>query len=213
MKRIIEVLKRGEEVEYGFLGVMPERAVDKKQREGVLLVDVVSGAPAKRDGKLAPKDTLLAVNGTPIRDSDELFLALGMELAGARVKLDIRRAGTGQAETVEVTLGKFLVSGKPIASSLGKRPFVRGLRVDDTCLLIQKPPGSVEVAAGVLVTDVQSNSAAAKAKFRPGEIITHVNGTAVVTPAAFYREMQGRVGPLELTLYGVNGDAPKVKIE
>jgi serine protease Do len=212
MKRIIDVLKRGEEVEYGFLGVQPDRPPDQKPRDGVLLVSVVPGSPAKRDGRLNPKDTLLAVNGTPIRDDADLFLAVGVELAGTRVTIDVRRAGTGEREKVEVTLGKFLVFGKPIVSSLGNRPFVRGLRVDDTCVLAQQS-GRAEITAGVLVTDVQSNSAAAKAKFRQGEIITHVNGTPVFTPAAFYREMQGRGGAVELTLYGVNGDAPKVTIE
>ncbi len=209
MKRIIEVLKRGEEVEYGFLGVvLRERA---GAADGVVLRSVSTGSPAKRDAQLDGGDAILAVNGTPVREPDDLFLAVGMELAGAKVKLDVRRAD-GKRETVAVTLAKFYVPGVKIASSPGKRPWVRGLRVDDASLLVQQPPRRDEIPPGVVVAGVEPNSPAAKAKFRPGEIITHVNGVAVLTPAAFYREVLDRNGPFEFTLYSLTPGEPAPKV-
>src|SRR5207237_2028334 len=59
--RIIDVLARGEEVEYGFLGVGFNRA-----GRGGLSVEVVPGSPAERAG-IVKDDVILSVNGTPIR--------------------------------------------------------------------------------------------------------------------------------------------------
>jgi serine protease Do len=212
MRRILDVLKRGEEVEYGFLGVgVDERA---ERTEGVVLEHVTPGSPADLAG-LRPRHVILSVNGTPVHESDDLFLALGTQLAGATVRLEVRKPGAAGRERVEVPLAKFYVPGKRIAAGLGGRPFVRGLRVDYTSLLVQQPRSPVQrIPAGVLVSEVQAGMPAAAALLRPGDVITHVNGRPVTTPSAFYREAQGRVGPLELTL--APGDpsqpAPKVNL-
>ena len=57
--------------------------------------------------------------------NDDLMLALGTHLAGEKVRLEVHRFGTN-ATTVDVTLVKNEMPGKPIASSLGSRPRVRG---------------------------------------------------------------------------------------
>ena len=66
---------------------------------------------------------------------------------------------------------------------------------------MQQPRSPVQrIPAGVLVGEVQAGTPAAAALLRPGDVITHVNGRPVAMPAAFYREVQNRTGPLELTL-------------
>ena len=122
MRRVIDVLKRGEEVDYGFLGVAFD---DAKGNGGVILKSIGDNTPAKVDGKLMVGDVLLAVNGVPIHESDDTFLLIGRQLAGAKVKLTVRRGGFERF--AEVTLAKLYVPGKRIASSTGSRPFVRGL--------------------------------------------------------------------------------------
>jgi serine protease Do len=212
MTRIIDVLKKGEEVEYGFLGVGPETRPEPG--EGVTVQSIRLGSPAERAG-LHVRDTILAVNGVPVREADELFLALGTYLAGSRVTLDVRADKASQIKKVPVTLAKFYVPGVKIASA--KRPAFRGLRVDYTSVLAQQRQavlGDYRIPPGVLVTEVLSPSAAAAAFLKPGEVVTHVNGQAVNSPAAFYQAVGGLRGDVELTLLPTNPGqaAPKVTL-
>jgi S1-C subfamily serine protease len=194
MKRIIDVLKRGEEVEYGFLGVEPE-----PQRKGVVLRDVTAWSPAFRAG-LRPRDRVLSVNGTPIGDYEDLFLAINTAFAGSEVRVEVQSPDLA-ARTVTVALAKYFVPGPMIASR--KPPMVRGLRVDYLSVLMQMTPTVMPTqpaVGGVMVREVQAGSAAATATLRPQEVVTHVNGRAVHTPAEFYREAQKATGALELTI-------------
>ncbi|MCI0461699.1 MAG: PDZ domain-containing protein [Gemmataceae bacterium] len=209
LRRILDMLKRGEEVEYGFLGV----GVDEhgERTEGVALEQVTRGSPADLAG-LKPRHVILSVNSTAVHEADELFLALGTLMAGSKVMLEVRKPG-GAREKVEVTLARFHVPGKAIASEKLTRPFVRGLRVDYTSILVQVPhPATQHIPPGVLVDEVQPGTSAATVKLRSGEIITHVNGRAVNDPAAFYREILGRGGPVELTLASENPGKPAPKV-
>ena len=103
MKRIIEVLKSGREVEYGFLGVGFEPA--QERGDGVVLGSVAEGSPADRKG-LKAKDVILAIEGIPVHDGDDLFLALGTQLADTPVKLKVlgqgQRSALGRGDTRQV---------------------------------------------------------------------------------------------------------------
>jgi S1-C subfamily serine protease len=194
MKRIIEVLRRGEEVEYGFLGVEPE-----PQRKGVVLRDVTPWSPAFRAG-LRARDSLLSINGTPLADYEDLFLAVNTAFAGTDARIEVQ-APDQSVRTVTVSLAKYYIPGPIIASR--KPPVVRGLRVDYLSVLMQMTPTVMPnqpSVGGVMVREVQANSPAATATLRVQEVITHVNGKPVHTPAEFYREAQKATGALELTI-------------
>src|SRR5439155_9023769 len=60
LQRVLDVLKKGEEVEYGFLGVSFEPPGDKA--DGVVLRTVTEGSPADLAG-LKAGHGILAVNG------------------------------------------------------------------------------------------------------------------------------------------------------
>jgi serine protease Do len=210
MRRIIDVLKRGEEVDYGFLGVgFDERSGNGKL--GVSLTLVAKGSPADTEGRLKEGDVLIAVNGVPVHDGDDIYTSIGMHLTGTKVKLHVRQ---GKAERiVDVTLGKLYVPGNVIASSLGSRKFFRGLRVDNTTLVVQKPPRWFHIPRGVLITDVQPNTGAARVDLKAGDVITHVNGVAVTTPDAFYQAVDGVQAPVELTMYNFPQQEPPTKVQ
>src|SRR5207247_6601145 len=100
MRRIFDVLKRGEEVEYGFLGVSFPQSLEAIRNAvrngwGIPLVQVVPGSPAaspkvnlRGEQQGRPGDYILSVNSMPVRDPDDLFLFLGTQLAGSTVKLE-----------------------------------------------------------------------------------------------------------------------------
>jgi serine protease Do len=206
-RRIVAVLLRGEEVEYGFLGVGFSAI---RTTGGAALERVINGSPADDDAKLRPRDVLLAIDGQPVRDVDDAFLALGMQLAGTRIAIDIRRGG--RTLTTHATLAKFTVAGPKIASATGKRPFIRGLRVDYASILVQRPYSLLSVPPGVVISDVQPGSAAAEARLKVGDIVTQVNGQRVTTPAVFYEAAAKSEGPWELLLYGGSPNEPPTKV-
>jgi len=206
-RRIIDVLKRGEEVEYSFLGVSFEERVPDGST-GVVVGAVIPGSPAYVDAGLREKDVILSINGVALSQSDDLLVALGSQLAGSKVKLEIRRARDKQLVTRDVTLAKLYVPGKRIVSSLGHRPFFRGLRVDYTSLLAQKQPRQPTIVAGALVTEIKSNSPADRAFLKSGDVITEVNRVPVRTPQAFYDAVAKAADPIELTLYNPPPEPP-----
>jgi serine protease Do len=211
LRQAVDILKRGEEVEYGFLGVTFDR---NAAAGGVVLGHITAGSPADRAG-LRPRDVILAVNGVAVHGSNDLVLALRSLLAGSRVALEVRKHGARESVRLEVPLAKYYVAGKVLASSLAPRPFFRGLRVDYTSILVQKQPhalGFQRIPFGVLVSEVRGDSSAATALLRPGDIITHVNGRPVDTPPAFYQEVAGQKGPVELTLAGARPGQPAPKV-
>jgi S1-C subfamily serine protease len=160
---------------------------------GVGLADVPQGGPAAKGGLLAG-DVVVAVDGVPVRENDDLFLLVGTKLAGNRVQLEVSRRDGGPKRVCTVTLAKFPVPGTPIASRRA-RPRA-GLRVDYASVLGQH---TRFIPEGVVVRDVEPSSPAERAGLRPDTIIRKVNGTLVESPSQFYAAMDQAVGAVELT--------------
>lgn len=192
VRQIIGVLERGEEVSYGFLGV--GFAPEYRRGEPPPLARVVQNSPAER-AHLQPNDVILSVNDRPIREPDDLFLAIGICLAGSEARLEVRKAD-GATRTIKVTLDKYYVPDKGIASA--KPPFIRGVRVDYTSVLCLREDSN-RCPSGVYVSDVQPGSFADRARLHDA-IVTHVNGAAVNSPRDFQRLAGKTAGPVELTL-------------
>jgi serine protease Do/serine protease DegQ len=97
-------------------------------------------------------------------------------------------------------LAKFRVDGEVIATN---RPAPwRGLRVDYTSII---PPSTFNAetigalsAGGVVVTEVESNSAAAEAGLKRDLVIKYVDGQKIRNPRDFARAVADRKGPVKL---------------
>jgi len=193
MRRIIEVLKRGEEVEYGFLGISL-MSQDFATNPGVTIGVVAPGSAAERAG-LYPSDTIVAIDDRPVRDQDDLFLHIGAALCGNEVR--IRTQSVRGIGNVTATLSRSGSSGNSIAS---RRPApVFGLRVESTSTLTQKT-----LPIGVAVREIEPNSPAAK-KVAPRKanariVVEKVNGKVVRTPIEFYAEAAIDPETVELTV-------------
>jgi S1-C subfamily serine protease len=211
LRRIIEVLRRGEEVEYGFLGVTLDPSGEREGEERYVHIgNVLPGGPAMAGG-LRSGDYILAINGTPVHNNDELFLAIGMHLAGNTVRIEAAsRFPTGPKQIHQVTLAKYAVDG-PVVSSK-RPPAPRGLRVDWTSTLPLRWRNPI-IPEGVLIREVQPNSSADKARLQPDMIIARVNNRPVKMPAEFYREIENLKGPVELTLLTPDGHEEHVTID
>jgi serine protease Do len=199
MRRIIEVLKRGEEVEYGFLGVtLFGNAGDEDVLRTVVLRDVILGMPAERAG-LRSNDRIIRIGDHRVKKATDLFLHIAMALAGTRLEIEVQR---DRPYTFEVTLAKFDVHKQVIASK--QPPALFGLRVDYTSILSQRQVffrrwQQRPIPRGVIVREVVPDSPADRARLQPDKVITAVNGEAVTTPAQFYAKMARAGDSVELT--------------
>ena len=208
-RRIIDVLKRGEEVEYGYLGVT--------FRRGTLAIDAVSPhSPAWAAGIPAHQDQRITrINDVPVSDFGDLLFFATSGLAGTPVKVTVGEEPA--ATTYVVTLGKFK-NPQPFLASVRPEP-VFGLRVDHGCVLAQKVfrgfPAAPNraVPPGVCVREVADDSPAA-ARFKTlGDgptrwLITRVDGAAVTTPDEFYKAARGKPS-IKLTVQDPDTDAPR----
>ena len=196
VRRVIDALKDGREVEYGFLGVRLYGGIgfDRTVGAGVVLSSVTPGMPADLAG-LRPNDRVVAVDGQPVVEPDDLFLHVGAALAGTRVAVRFVRDGETQEATAD--LAKHAHDLKRVASR--KRPAAFGLRPEWGSVRLVKH-GSVELGqpAGVVVAELEPNSPA-EGKLKPlGDVagrwlVTAADSTPTPTPAAFEAATAGKL--------------------
>jgi S1-C subfamily serine protease len=209
MTRILGVMREGREVEYGFLGILPEnlRLTEGEAlppgmpQEGAKVTECFIGSPGYLGG-LAKDDIIVSVDNVPVRNREELVLTVGTRFAGNRVPFEVFRSGRRQ--TLNVTLGKMGVPGQ-VYAAVRPAPW-RGVRVEYLSVLLRNAQTGhrlIEVPDGaVLVSEVQEDSAAARAGVAPNTILTHVGGTRIHWPAEFYEAVKKLRGPIEVVVDG-----------
>jgi len=126
IERSVAQLKRGGDVEYAYIGVSTQALYPQLAEKlsldtdhGALLAEVVPGGPADEAGLAggdeksrfqgipyeAGGDTILAVDGKPVVQPDDLALYISARRPGDTVTLEVLRKD-GQREKVRVTLSK-----------------------------------------------------------------------------------------------------------
>jgi len=201
--RAIEAMKQGREVEYGFLGVVPESlALDERANggSGVLVSTVFPGTPADQSG-LQAGDVVTYVDQQPVKAADSLMLAVGRKPVESLVRLTVLR--DKKPRNFEVKLAKFPVTGTKVVTS--QPPAWRGLRIDYSTASIEeflKVRHTELLKKGcVLITEVERDSPAWDAKLRPGMFVTEIGGVKVVSPKDFRTATLGKNGRIELKVF------------
>lgn len=203
-RRVVDTLKQGREVEYGFLGVEPaqlSRTEILRGLRGIRVERIEPGARAETFG-LKLDDIVTAVNGKPIDCTDDLVREVGQLPVEATVKLTVIR--DDRERTIDVKLSKYPVRGPKIVTE--PKPSWRGLRVEYTTAVVDP---EIYKAAGmrffddrVVVIDVENESPAWKAGLRPGNLVTHVGRRPVRTPAEFTHAVAEQPGDVRLRVAG-----------
>lgn len=183
-----QIIKTGKVVR-GFLGVQAQsistemaRAFGINNNAGALVADVTANSPASRSG-IKPGDIIVDLNGTPVEDSRQLGLRVSQMAPGANVKLRVLR--DGKPQEIAVTLGELPSKDEAVASA-GAAPAPRlGISVESltpqTARQLNLPGGT----SGVVISEVESGSAAEEAGLRPGDVVQEVNRKPVTTPDGF----------------------------
>jgi serine protease Do len=98
----------GHEVTWGSIGNIDWRTIDKATADyyglgspGVFANSMYRSAAAFRAG-LRPGDLVVAFNGQPVTNADQLARLISNSKIGDTVKLDVLRTGTGRSQSIEV---------------------------------------------------------------------------------------------------------------
>lgn len=210
--RVIETLKQGREVEYGFLGVSPldlPASTIIQGGFGAQISGVVPGTPADR-ADVRRGDIVLAVDGRQVFNTDDLMLSVGKLPVESIVTLTVLR--DGRTMELKPQLSKFPVRGRKIVTA--EPETWRGIQVDYATLLLDASGRSVAPLGeeGVVVTHVAPGSPAAAAGVRPNMLITHVQSTPVRSPREFLAAVRGHEQAVELRISSEAGRASKLEI-
>ena len=212
VKQILPQLKEKGKVVRGFLGVQPQAItadmVDQlnlKSTRGALIADVVKDSPADKAG-VKPGDVVVALNGKPVSDNNQLTRDVGVVQPGQSVKLDVIRDGKEKSFTARLDPRPDETEQGGRVDDKGKgateKGDLLGLRVEDLTPQLARRAQVDPSTKGVVVTDVTQDSAAADAGFEPGDVIVEINRQPVAT-AADYRKAVKTVKKGDSTLVRV----------
>lgn len=146
---------------------------------GTLVTTVEEGSPAEKAG-VQKDDVITGINGSAVRDSDDLRLKVARIRPGAKAELAILRDKSKQTISIEVgdrskSASVADAEGGPILRSLGL-----GVAPAPAATLRQQNI----TGGGVAVVSVRQGSTADDAGFAEGDIILTINNLRVTDPAS-----------------------------
>jgi serine protease Do len=172
----------------GYLGVMvqdvtPPLAKEFKLKDthGALVGDVVPKSPAEKAG-VKDGDIILDFNGKTVTDSRHLKLEAARAQPGETVPLTILR--DGQTKKLEITV-KELPGTEQVSSTDQNQQSdsgtLNGVTVTDIDAQARQQFSLPADLKGVVVSEVNPDSAAAEAGLKPGDVIQEINRKPVKT--------------------------------
>jgi serine protease Do len=216
---IMETLKLSGKVSRGFLGVGIQdvdhdlvAALKLSSQNGVLLTEVRSGGPGSKAG-LARGDVVTKVDGKAVTSTGQFRNLIASSGAKKRVTLEIVRDGK-PPQTLGVELGEVPDDATAVASGTpGSSPQATSGGALDGVTLEELTPehrrtlglGS-DIQRGVVITDLEQRSAAAKAGLRPGDVVLELN-RAPVDSLTKFKELYGKASGDVLLLVHRHGQS------
>jgi S1-C subfamily serine protease len=194
-RHVLQQLKLGRKVAYGFLGVAPEERFDD-EAGGVPLVNVVHGTPAS--GKLSPGDVVTHIGGSRLTSPGDLILKVAEYPAGDTVQVRFLRGGRAMTQSIELSK-KYIRTARPSIATV-EQPNWRGVTVDFSTAhprFVELSPDADEDGC-VVVVDVDPHSPGWKAGLRSGVFISHVGQKRVSSPEGFYGAVSEAEGTVRL---------------
>jgi serine protease Do len=160
----------------GWLGILIQDVTDElagsfgvREREGVLVADVMKGGPAETAG-LRPGDVIVDLNEAKIREVPDLQRRVANVAPGQTIKVGVVRDRSPQR--LEVRVGE-MPAEDPTRASVEQGPEGFGLQIEplapDTAERLGLP-----FSQGLLVTDVMSGGPGDRAGLRRGDVIVEV---------------------------------------
>jgi serine protease Do len=194
--QIIDQLKQFGETRRGWLGVHVQNVTDEiakslglKQTEGALVASVVPESPAAVAG-LKPSDVILKFDGQPIETMRSLPKAVAAAAIGRTVDMEVSR--DGEIVHLNVTIGRLPADAEEVEEEPEAAETEQELTPDHEDLLgLSIAPLTAQLrdkfrigrnVEGVVITDVDADSPAARKDVKPGDVIVEVTQERVTDP-------------------------------
>ena len=217
-KDVITQLRDDGEVTRGWLGVgiqdLDQELADYykvEKGEGALITQVFEGDPADKAG-IKVKDVIIAVDGQQITSSRDLTRMIAKKQVGKKTDITVIR--DGREKILTVTLSKR--DEKKLTAKRGEgidRGF--GFRVDNLTPETASRLGFEENESGVVVVHIDSDSKAAEAGLKVGDLIKEVNRQSVKDTDEFTAKMNAAndTDTIQLLVRGRQGGYRVIKLE
>ena len=202
---VIGQLREFGETRRGWLGVRIQPVTDEiaeslgmDRARGALVGGIIQGGPVD-DGSIQPGDVIIRFNGRNINSARDLTRIVAESPVGSSVEVVVVRRG--EEETVSVTLGR-REDAERLAQDESETPegadsaasvSVLGMSIatldDDARATFEISPD----VSGVLITEVETGSAAEERGIVAGDVITEIAQEAVSSP----QEVADRIAALK----------------
>lgn len=166
------------------------KAIGLNEPAGALVSDVRPDSPAQKAG-VQTGDVILAVNGTPIGESNQLRMTVSMMSPDQTVNLKVFRAG----RTTDVPVRIAEMPGEKVEKASNDTKdngdnALQGVSVEDLDAQTARQLGLSARAQGAVVTNIDPASPAAASGLREGDVIQQVNHQPVANADDFNRAMR-----------------------
>ena len=192
VKKVVMDLKEYGIVQRALLGVQYQEVtndfVEQYGKEygiseigGAWVAEVTKGGAAEAAG-IQKGDVITAIDGVKIDSSARLSEIVAQHRPNDKIKIEIKREG--KVKQIEVVLRNTAGKTAPVSKD---DLYVAGALGGDFADLGEKAARQLGIKGGVRVTAVKEGGFLAKARVRPGFVITHVNEKAVASVADLER--------------------------
>jgi serine protease Do len=194
-KNIMDQIMSKGKVTRGYMGILPQeltpemaKAFGVPNTHGVAIANVVGDSPAAKAG-LKVGDVITAVNGTPVDDVNTFRLQVAGFAPGTTVHLKVDRSG--QTMDLSVTLTEFNLEAENKGDNEGNLPgggekgALKGLSVQALTPELRQQLQTPEGTQGVVITEVDPDSAASSAGLQQGDIVVQVDRKPVNSVSEF----------------------------
>jgi serine protease Do len=165
------------------------KSLGLKQTEGALVASVVPESPAAVAG-LKPSDVILKFDGQPIETMRSLPKAVAAAAIGRTVDMEVSR--DGEIVHLNVTIGRLPADAEEVEEEPEAAETEQELTPDHEDLLgLSIAPLTAQLrdkfrigrnVEGVVITDVDADSPAARKDVKPGDVIVEVTQERVTDP-------------------------------
>jgi serine protease Do len=178
VKYIVDQLRDHGSIERGFIGVGIQNLTDEMAKwfgngdlKGILVSEVAPDSPGAKAG-IQRDDIIVELDGQPVTEVGSFRSRVASTRPGTDVRIGILRGG--ERSDVTVTLGKLDGEAAGATAEEAASQSRVGLGIQDLTPELAERFGFKD-EQGVVITEVEPGSSAARAGLEPGTLITEVN--------------------------------------
>ncbi len=162
------------------------RALELDRPAGALIDDIWPGGPADKAG-LKAGDVIVEIDEKPVFDEQTLQYQIGVKADKETARISYMRSGKSRSATITVALPPDEPKRDPRVLE-GRHP-LNGVTVDNLSPRYNEELGLDPLSQGVVVSELNGRSFAARKGLRPGHKIISVNGRYVDTAQELEQEI------------------------